>query len=410
MKAPGDYPFFRQSFFFLLFPVILVLLVITPGRCADFLFLDRYLGENDAMIVETGDSTVQYAWNADTPLVPASTLKLLTSLAALEYLGDDWRFQTELYLGRQNDLIVKGYGDPLLISEDILNIAAALAEKIPADQKKFSDLVLDDSYFQYPLEIPGVTDSFEPYDAPNGALCANFNTVYFRSRGDDRYESAEVQTPLLSLAMDPIRKSGLKSGRIILSQKEHRHTRYAGQIFRHFLQKNGFTFRGDIRLGPVDEKARLLYTYQSPYHLSETISRLLYYSNNYIANQILITAGIVAYGPPGSLENGVRAVTCYAEEKLGLKTLRINEGSGISRGNRISAADLLKVARAFEVHRHLLRRDGREFYKTGTLQGVSTRVGYIETDDRIYRYVILLNSNGKSAERIKNLFTRSLDR
>ena len=77
------------------------------------------------------------------------------------------------------------------------------------------------------------------------------------------------------------------------------------------------------------------------------------------------------------------------------------EGSGISRSNKISAHELLKVLNAFEPYHSLLRREGRELYKTGTLRGISTRAGYImDTDGRLNRFVILINTPGKSAESI----------
>ena len=58
---------------------------------------------------------------------------------------------------------------------------------------------LDDTYFTQPLTIPGISSSSNPYDAPNGALCANFNTVFFK-HSRDGYASAEPQTPLLPMA------------------------------------------------------------------------------------------------------------------------------------------------------------------------------------------------------------------
>jgi len=73
--------------------------------------------------------------------------------------------------------------------------------------------------------------------------------------------------------------------------------------------------------------------------------------------------------------------------------LDIEEGSGISRQNRISANTFLKVLHAFEPYRHLMRKDKAGFYKTGNLDGISTRAGYIEQPDgSIYYYVIMMNT------------------
>jgi D-alanyl-D-alanine carboxypeptidase/D-alanyl-D-alanine-endopeptidase (penicillin-binding protein 4) len=77
---------------------------------------------------------------------------------------------------------------------------------------------------------------------------------------------------------------------------------------------------------------------------------------------------------------------------LGIPQLAIVEGSGISRANRISADGMRRVLAAFHPHRHLLRQDGREAYKTGTLRGIQTRAGYVSTSTGQYGYVIMLNS------------------
>ena len=50
-------------------------------------------------------------------LVPASVLKYATALAALHYLGPDFSYSTEFYLDENHSLIIKGSGDPYLVSE-----------------------------------------------------------------------------------------------------------------------------------------------------------------------------------------------------------------------------------------------------------------------------------------------------
>jgi len=89
----------------------------------------------------------------------------------------------------------------------------------------------------------------------------------------------------------------------------------------------------------------------------------------------------------------------YAESVLGISGIRIVEGSGISRQNRLPAKTMHLILDEFEPFRHLLPRDGRMLLKTGTLNGITTRAGYIETDHgELLRFVIFLNTPGKSAE------------
>jgi len=90
--------------------------------------------------------------------------------------------------------------------------------------------------------------------------------------------------------------------------------------------------------------------------------------------------------------------------------MTIVEGSGISRKNRVSADQMLRILDRFESHHTLLRRQGREYYKTGTLYGISTRAGYIESGSGgFYRYVVMMNSRGKSTRPVMRKLLQVLD-
>ena len=398
-------------------PIRIVFILILIGCCICFSSsgilcagnlsrLVKRVNDRDAILVADSQGRVLFSRNANKKLIPASVLKILTSLAALHYLGSEFRFITEFYQDPQFNLKVKGYGDPLLISEVLPQIAAAIHTRIDS----FNNLILDGSYFE-PIVIPGVTSSLQPYDAPNGALCVNFNTVYYRRNSDGSYASAETQTPLLPFVMPGIRKSPLDHGRIILSQEKNETTLYAGHLFLHFLEKEGITSKKRVKLGSVHHKDdRLVYRYQSVFSMEETITRLLDHSNNFVANQLFVATGVKAYGPPGNLEKGVRAVRTYSRKVLGAETVSITEGSGISRANRLSATDLHKILEAFEPYFHLLPYNNREFYKTGTLNGIRTRVGYMDgAGGKLYRFVVLLNTPGKTTEPIMDELRKMLE-
>jgi D-alanyl-D-alanine carboxypeptidase/D-alanyl-D-alanine-endopeptidase (penicillin-binding protein 4) len=359
--------------------------------------IQALIGNRDAIFVTDPYGNIIFSKNADKKLVPASTLKIFTALVALHYLHPDYRFRTEFYLDKNQNLKIKGYGDPLLISEILADIAATLGDRLTV----INDIVLDDTHFAQPLTIPGISSSTEPYDAPNGALCVNFNTVNFKKH-NEKYISAEPQTPLLPYALNRIKKTKLNAGRIVLSHESNESTLYAGHLFRYFIQAQGIRTGIGIRLGRVQKaNDRLIYTYISRFSLEDIITKLLEHSNNYTTNQILITAGIQQYGPPGTLAKGVMAANTFAKDLLQLNTFYITEGSGISRDNRVSAADLHKVLEAFQPYRRLMRHEGGEYYKTGTLLNISTRAGYIENSEgRIYRYVILINTPGRATDRI----------
>ena len=359
--------------------------------------IQHLLGKKDAVIIASPQGKTIFEINPDKNLIPASTLKIFTSLVALYYLGPDYRFQTEFYLSPDNNLKIKGYGDPLLISETLPGIAKTLSTSL----SRFNDLELDDAFFLNPIHIPGTSPTYQPYDAPNGALCVNFNTVNFK-RSDDTYVSAEDQTPLLPFVAERIKASSLNYGRIILTSRNNESTLYAGHLFKYFLNQAGIESNGDIKIGSVQKQHdRLLLTYVSPFSLRQVITKLLEFSNNFIANQILLTTGAKRYGPPGTLNKGTQAALSYADRKLGIHDMALVEGSGISRENRISARDMLKILNEFVPYHELLRRQDSEFYKTGNLTEITTRAGYLANEKgELYRFVIMINSPGTSIQTV----------
>lgn len=388
----------------------LTLVGIRPAQAFDFKVLQDLVGPRDAVVVSGPDNRIRFSHNIDALLIPASTLKLLTALTALHTLGEGYRFRTEFYLDAQSNLKIKGYGDPLLISEVIADISASLHDLLKGSGHVLSNIIVDPSYYDRAVVIPDVTDSIEPYDAPNGALCVNFNTVNFKTVNGD-YTSAEPQTPLLPLTLDRIRKTGLPKGRITLSHQKNELVLYAGNLFKYFLQQAGFTVTGKVLPGKVEPTDKRILLYESPYPLNQVIAKMMTYSNNFIANQILLEAGISQAGPPGTLQKGVAAAREYAENEFSMDGLQITEGSGISRTNRITAKNLHRILLKFKPHYRLLRQEGTDFYKTGTLKDVSTRVGFIGRDEAIsYAYVILCNTPGKSATPIKNRLKDILSR
>jgi D-alanyl-D-alanine carboxypeptidase/D-alanyl-D-alanine-endopeptidase (penicillin-binding protein 4) len=323
------------------------------------------IGEKDSLLVIDPNGETVISKNDSRKLRPASILKIFTSLVAIHYLGPDYRYRTEFYIDNNSNLKIKGFGDPLLTSEIVRDISRLL-NALLGKTTIINDLIVDDSFFIQPLTIPGVSSSSQPYDAPNGALCVNFNTVFFKD-SQAGFISAESQTPLLPYATQIIRKRKLKSGRIVLSHAEKENTIYAGKLFEYFLKLEGLQIRGEVKPGKVNfTHDRLIFRYTSRFSQADILSKLLEHSNNFTTNQLLITAGIKAFGPPGNLKKGVEAALDYAARELEISDMTIVEGSGISRQNRVSARQMMRVLKAFEPNFVLLRQQGRDFYKTGT--------------------------------------------
>ena len=407
MMKSTSLPFLSSNLCLLL--LFLVMLLSPADASAKQLKeISSLLTDQDACLLVAPDGADLAAIHADTPLIPASTLKVFTALAGFHYLGPDYRFPTEIYLSPEGDLTVRGYGDPLLISEVLRELAGEIRSRLPEERPAVRDLILDDTYFESPLTIPGISDSSEPYDAPNGALCANFNTVSFKQGPKGDYTSGEAQTPLLPAVLSRVRRSGLEEGRIPLSHKREESTGYTGHLLRYFLEETGVSITGSIHFGSPDTaRSRLLLTFKSPFTLSDAVSKLMEFSNNFTANQILIAAGAKAFAPPGTLEKGCRAAGAFAADQLSLQDFNIVEGSGISRNNRITARTMLRILTAFQPYHTLMQRKDRMYYKTGTLSGVATRAGYLEgPEGTLYPFVVMLNASEENMQEIMKRLNR----
>jgi D-alanyl-D-alanine carboxypeptidase len=86
---------------------------VANAGTARFEHISALIGKKDAIVVADPGGQIVFAKNEKTKLVPASILKLFTSLVAMHHLGPRYRFATEFYLDGESNLKLKGYGDPL---------------------------------------------------------------------------------------------------------------------------------------------------------------------------------------------------------------------------------------------------------------------------------------------------------
>jgi D-alanyl-D-alanine carboxypeptidase/D-alanyl-D-alanine-endopeptidase (penicillin-binding protein 4) len=342
------------------------------------------------VVDEKGNELV--AQNADQPFVPASVAKVVTGWLAMEVLGPDYRFKTTFYLDRDRFLYIRGGGDPFLISEELAVLASALVSVI--GKQPLTGIVLDASYYPSDLRIPGIEETSEAYDALNSALAVNFNTIYAVRKGKTVH-SAEKQTPITPLAISQFRARGSQGrNRISLAQEPTVGLQYAGELIAAFIERAGGSLKGKISTGAVPEGLEPVYVHRQSRPLSQIVAALLLGSNNYIANQVFLEIGGHRLGGPVSLEKSLQV----AKEMLGRNgladSIQLEEGSGISRGNRFTARGLAQVLHLFEPHANLLSSGDGALFKTGSISGVRTLAGYADTSKHgRVRFVISLTSN-----------------
>jgi len=377
----------------------LVLAAVPPvAAAADLRQTIPALVQNGGVLAVSEKGDVLFAHNAERPYIPASTLKVPTALAALTLLGKDYRFKTEFYRDGANNLYVKGFGDPFLVSEEIARMALQLKAQ---GLSQVNQIVLDTSYFGPDVQVPGLAGSLNPYDAYNGALVANFNTIFIVKQRDGSVQSAEPQTPVTEITRLLAQSAPVGKSRINVATHEREAALYFGYLLKEFLAGQGVPVQGGVQLGSLPNGAQPLLKYASSKNLPQVLEAALKYSQNLIMNQLLLTLGAEKYGAPASLAKGKKVLDDFLRGQVGLSNFNVEEGSGISRKNTISPLEMDKVlVRFFPYYQLLPLKDGM-WVKTGTLNGVSSLVGYFQSRTHGWvRFSILLNQAAGNRERV----------
>jgi len=366
--------------------------------------LSRWVRLGGAAVAINGKPVFEYRPGM---YVPASILKLATALTALHVLGPDYRFRTEVYVDAENNVYVKGYGEPYLVSESWRSIAKDL-EQIGVFDLPLKHLYLDDTAFAPDQVADGAENSLNPYDARLGALVTNFNTINVRVIKRGKIVTAEPQTPLTPLALELARALPRGTQRINISRHARNTIRYSGEIARAIFQEQGAHFSSPMLVRPVPPGLVPALVYRSEQPLRDVIQSMLEFSNNFIANQITLVMALEKKGPPARLEDGVAITRDFLIHQVGLApdSFAMVEGSGISRNDRIELLSMLKLTDAFYPWRDLLRVHDAGLArsvlaKTGTLSDVHSLAGYFPALGEERRsFVIMLNQKAHNREPI----------
>lgn len=375
-------------------PLVAALLGFPEAVSADLTAaIRRAAGKDGVVYAVDGRDRVLVDLGGERSFVPASLIKIFTVQLAAAELGLDHRFTTDFFLDGDH-LVVRGKGDPFLVSEEIELIAAVLAPKLAG--RALRGVVIDDSYFAAELRLPGVGRTANPYDALNTATAVNFNTVAVIGRGGEIL-SGEPQTPLTPLASALARARGVRGEmRFQIGDRPEEVRRYAGELIAAKLRLAGVDIGGEVAEGRAPHGTPL-YVHANSRALGEMCRELLRTSSNYVANQIFLAVGAAAYGPPASVEKSVAAARRYIAAHPGLEGLHVVEGSGLAYENRATGRSVSALLKLFEPHAHLLKLEQSTRHKTGTLRTSATLAGYLKTARHgTVRYVIALGGGGQA--------------
>jgi D-alanyl-D-alanine carboxypeptidase/D-alanyl-D-alanine-endopeptidase (penicillin-binding protein 4) len=392
--------------------------------------------------------------NIDRAMNPASTMKLITTLAGLELLGPSFVWRTEAWLdGPLNgdvldgNLVLKGYGDPKLTLEDFWLFLRDLRARGVREIR--GDLVLDRSLFALEEIDPGRFDNdpTRPYNVGPDALLVNYKAIRLQFIPMEIGSGVRIiSTPelpqisivnQLTLAPAPCDTwpekpaADLVQSRLIFTgvfpygcgEKQRNFSmlgrnQYLLALFAQLWRDLGGAFRGGVREGTVPERARWLTTWESP-PLATVIRDINKFSNNVMARQLFLTLSLAAANPPATTDNAARAVRAWLQRnQLEFPELQMDNGSGLSRSGRVSARHLGELlAYAWRsplmpeyvsslpipgVDGTLRRRlgessaAGHAHIKTGYLEGVRAIAGYI-TDGRGRTFIVVCLINDAHA-------------
>lgn len=341
---------------------------------------DRDLGRHVAVAVATTGGATLFDNHAGT-VRPASTMKLLTTTAALESLGPETTFTTSVVrTGRS--LVLVGGGDPLLASTpskdyprqaDLRTLARDAAGTLLDAGIRRVRLGFDDSLFSGPATSPAWPATYDDVVAPITALWADQGTIHHGPGFEDDPAAA------------------------------------AADAFSRELARAGVKVVGEPARTRAPDTSTPVASVESP-PLWQIVDRVLLVSDNEGAEVLAHQVGL-AEGFGGSFAGGVRGVTTVLG-RLGLHLApgdRVFDGSGLSRRDRLHAETLLDVLALASSDDHGELRPvvaglpvagftgsltsrfgdgnaagpGRVRAKTGTLSGVHGLAGVTETVDGI---------------------------
>lgn len=320
--------------------------------------------------------------NADAAMNPASTMKLLTTYAALELLGPAFTWKTIAASsapqvdGRlEGDLYLRGSGDPKFVFESFWLMLRQLRDR--GIRSIRGDLVLDRGLFETMPYDPAAFDGepSRPYNVGPDALLVNFNAITLHFIPDDARRRVRV-------AMEPA-LAGFAPGRVAyaagacgdwktrvaadFSDSDRiafhgaypgacgeqtwnvailDHRRYVGALFRSLWAELGGRLLGSIRDGQLPADAHVLAERESP-SLAEVVRDINKFSNNVMARELFLSLAAETLKAPATLERARSIVRDFYRNKgIAIPELVLENGSGLSRSERISAHSMARVLEA----------------------------------------------------------------
>ncbi|MBW3694194.1 serine-type D-Ala-D-Ala carboxypeptidase [Vibrio sp. T187] len=334
-------------------------------------------GSRTSLLLESlNQSPTEIKLNTEQLYPPASTLKLVTALAAKLELGNDFQFSTSLSQ-QNNNVLIHFSGDPTLETKHLKQLLKSYITQ--SSRKIEGDVWLDNSAFTgyqravgWPWDILGVC-----YSAPATAITLDENcaqaSIYTQENGNTRvYIPAHYPIDVSSQAAT-VTKSGQKATQCDLElttspQNEYQLSGclierdkplplkfaiqnpelYTKKIVEQLIKELRIDLKGEVRIGHFTSNttSTLIAEHKSE-KLPALIDVMLKKSDNLIADNLTKALGAKFFIQSGSFNNGTEAIKqiLLSKANIDIRDAQLADGSGLSRNNRMTSEDMSKVLR-----------------------------------------------------------------
>ncbi len=326
--------------------------------------------------LDSGETILR--WNDDIARNPGSTIKLLTTLVALDVLGPAYTWKTDVFVlgevenGRlDGNLLLKGHGDPFLVTERVWQLLRRIRQA--GIRELGGDLHIDDSYFLMSEHDPAAFDRqpLRAYNVAPNALLMNFKAVRYWFEPEHETNSVRVfADPTLDnlrinnqLSLGPGRCRGYQRGIKISANKASDEMTFTGEfpsrckryamdrtalshnefvygLFSSLWRESGGKFSGGWinAVAPADVEPLLSF---DSLPLADVITRVNKHRNNVMARQLLFTLSAEVLGEPGTEQGGREVIANWLSDSgLKINSLIFDNGAGLSRESRITSRDM----------------------------------------------------------------------
>lgn len=401
-------------------------------------------------------------------MIPASLSKLITAGAVLKTLHPSFKFKTELLANSSvkngalgGPLYLKGGGDPSFVSENMWVLVNHFTRTGITSIE--GDIVVDDTRFDN-VRIGEDRENVRvdrAYDAPVGAMSMNWNSVNVYVRPGKAGEPCEVTADPVNTYIqvrnqcktvsggakaasverttekgfwgDVVTvsgKIGTNAEEIVIYKNISRPDLWSGAHLLEFLKQRGIIVKGKVTVGQTPKDAKTLaFTESKP--LSEVISDMAKWSNNYVAEMLVKNLAAEAGVIPATMPKGLELVQKFAQQTgVTDKNFVFTNASGFTRENRFSAAQLgkflsyiqsdftiypeyvmaLPIAGVDGTLRNRMKGGKGERWvraKTGLLNGVVGLAGFAgESDGDILSFAFIFNGSGAKEAQARAFFDK----